>query len=65
MSWIVQDEDNKIYRFLFAATEPMVYPIRKFLSRFEFFNSTPIDMSFIVALLVLMLATTFLAGSVV
>ena len=65
MSWLAQDEDNKIYRFLFAATEPFVYPIRKLLSKFEFFNSMPIDMSFMVAIIVLMITTTLLAGSFV
>jgi len=65
MSWLAQDEDNKIYRFLFAATEPFVYPIRKLLSKFEFFNNMPIDMSFMAAIIVLMVATTFLAGNFV
>ena len=62
MSWFSQDEDNKIYKFLFAATEPFVYPIRKFLSKFEFFSNMPIDMSFLVAMLVLIVATMFLSG---
>ena len=63
MSWFSQDEDNKIHRFLFAATEPFVYPIRKFLSKFEFFSNMPIDMSFLAAMLVLIILTTFLAGT--
>ena len=64
-SWFSQDEDSKISRFLFAATEPFVYPIRKLLSKFEFFNNVPIDMSFIVALLILMITTTVLTGTLV
>ena len=62
MSWFSPDEDNKIARFLFAVTEPFVYPIRKLLSKFEFFNSVPIDMSFFVAMMILILCTTFLNG---
>ena len=65
VSWFLQDEDSKVSRFLFAATEPLVYPVRKFLSRFEFFNNMPIDMSFLVAMLLLMICTTFLAGTFV
>jgi len=64
MSWFSQDEDSKIHRFLFAATEPFVYPLRKFLNKFEFFNSIPIDMSFLVAMLILIIVTTFLASTI-
>ena len=60
MSWFSQDEDNKLSRFLFAATEPFVYPIRKVLNKFEFFSNMPIDMSFMAALLILLICTTFL-----
>ena len=63
MSWFSQDEDNRLSRFLFAATEPFVYPIRKFLNRFEFFNNMPIDMSFLFAMVILIMCTTFLQGS--
>ena len=59
MSWFSPDEDNKIARFLFAATEPFVYPIRKVLNRFEFFSSMPIDMSFLFAMIILIMCTTF------
>ena len=65
MSWFSQDEDNKLSRFLFAATEPFVYPIRKFLNRFEFFNSMPIDMSFMAAMLILLICTTFLNNTLI
>jgi len=63
MSWFSQDEDNRLSRFLFAATEPFVYPIRKFLNRFEFFNNMPIDMSFMAALFILLICTTFLSST--
>ena len=65
MSWFSQDEDNKLSRFLFAATEPFVYPIRKFLNRFEMFSNMPIDMSFMAALLILLVCTTFLNGTLI
>jgi len=63
MSWFSQDDDNKLSRFLFAATEPLVYPIRKFLNKFEFFSNMPIDMSFLVAVLILIICTTFLSST--
>jgi uncharacterized protein YggT (Ycf19 family) len=61
-SWFSQDEDNKLTRFLFVATEPFVYPIRKFLNKFEFFSNMPIDMSFMAAMLILIICITFLNG---
>ena len=63
MSWFSQDEDNKIYKFLFVATEPFVYPIRNLLNKFEIFSNMPIDMSFLVAMFILIICTTFLAGT--
>ncbi|MCL2773226.1 MAG: YggT family protein [Oscillospiraceae bacterium] len=64
MSWFSPDEDNKIARFLFLVTEPFVYPIRQLLNRFEFFSSIPIDMSFLFAMIVLILCTTLLSGTI-
>jgi uncharacterized protein YggT (Ycf19 family) len=65
MSWFSQDEDSKLSRFLFAATEPFLYPIRKVLNRFEFFSNMPIDMSFMAALLILLVCTAFLNGTLI
>ena len=60
MSWFSPDEDNKLAQFLFLVTEPFVYPVRQFLNKFEFFSNMPIDMSFVVAMVVLVLCTTLL-----
>jgi YggT family protein len=60
MSWFSPDEDNKLAQFLFMTTEPIVYPIRQLLNKIEFFGNMPIDMSFLVAMVVLMLCTTLL-----
>ena len=62
-SWFSPDEDNKIARFLYVITEPFVYPIRKLLSKFDFFNNIPIDMSFMVAMVILIVCTSVLGGS--
>ena len=34
MSWFVQDGSSKVYDFLYYATEPVVCPVRKLLSKF-------------------------------
>ena len=63
MSWFSPDEENKIAQFLFVITEPFVYPIRKLLTKFDFFNNIPIDMSFMVAMVILIICTSVLGGS--
>ena len=65
MSWFSPDEDNKIAQFLFLVTEPFVYPIRQIMNKFEFFSSMPIDMSFMFAMIILIILTTILNGSFV
>jgi YggT family protein len=63
MSWIFPDEENKISQFLFVVTEPFVYPIRQLLNKFEFFSSMPIDMSFMFAMIILIVFTSVLNGN--
>jgi len=65
MSWFFPEEDNKIARFLFVITEPLVYPIRQLLSKIEFFNTVPIDMSFLFAMIILIILTTALGGGLI
>ena len=64
MSWIAPEEENKIARFLYAVTEPFVYPIRQLLSKVELFSSMPIDMSFMVAFIVIVLCIALLNNTV-
>ena len=63
MSWFSPDEDNKIAQFLYVVTEPFVYPIRKLLNKFDFFNNIPIDMSFMFAMFILIICTSILNSS--
>ena len=46
LSWLPIDEDNPLVRFLHTMTEPVIYPVRIFLERFDLFQGLPIDMSF-------------------
>lgn len=62
LSWFSPDEDNKVARFLFFVTEPIVAPIRNLISKIDFFNNIPIDMSFIFAFIILTLLTTVLGA---
>lgn len=62
MSWFSPDDSNGIARFLTAVTEPFVHPIRQLLNKFDLFSGIPIDMSFMVAFIVLIICTTMLTG---
>jgi len=62
MSWFSPDEDNKLARFLFMTTEPLVYPVRQILTKINFFNNIPIDMSFMFVMIILIICTTVLGG---
>lgn len=52
-SWLPLDDDNPILQFTYAVTEPLILPIRAILERFEFFASSPLDISFFVTFLLL------------
>lgn len=53
LSWLPLDDDNPILQFTYAVTEPCIIPIRMILERFEFFASSPLDISFFVTFLLL------------
>ena len=53
MSWLPIDEDSNLSNFLYAMTEPVIYPVRLLLDRFDALNDLPIDISFIVAFILL------------
>lgn len=63
-SWIPSSRDSGIYRISYTVTEPILRPIRDMLFRFDWARRCPIDLSFIVVILLvnaLSGATTYLA----
>ena len=62
LSWFPIREDNPILLFVHMVTEPIVAPIRKLLDRLGWFRNLPIDMSFLVAVLLLSLVSTLLSA---
>ena len=55
MSWLPVDEESAMFRFLIVVTEPIILPVRKLLERSETIASLPIDLSFMVAYLLLII----------
>jgi YggT family protein len=59
-SWIMMDEDNTFIRFVNIVTEPIIMPIRKLIEKVEFLRNMPIDISFFIAFLVLVILQNIL-----
>ncbi len=55
MSWFVQDDSpSRIYDFLYYATEPVIYPVRRLLHKLGLDgDGMMIDISFLVTLVIL------------
>ena len=56
MSWFVQDDDgpSRIYDFLYYATEPVIYPVRRLLQKLGLAgDGMMIDISFLVTVIIL------------
>ena len=60
MSWIMAEEDNAFTRFIGTITDPIIIPIRMVLEKFEFVRNMPIDISFFVAFLLLVIIQNML-----
>ncbi|NKE70409.1 YggT family protein [Candidatus Manganitrophus noduliformans] len=59
ISWVNPDPYNPIVQFLYKITEPVLYPLRKLMRTY----STGIDLSPLVAILIIMFLRQFLVSS--
>lgn len=60
LSWFV-DEGNVVYRFTALVVEPVVRPVRLLLYKLNWFQDMPIDMSYLMAFLLVSIVGLFLA----
>ena len=58
-SWFPMVE-NKFTDFLYAVTEPFIYPVRMLYQKMNWFTSLPIDMSFFVTYIILSILLMYL-----
>ena len=63
LSWFIMGEPSKIGAFLFVVTEPVILPIRALCNRFGWFRGLPIDMPFLLTMVLLSFAGIFLQSS--
>lgn len=54
-SWFPVNDDSPVIRFLYAITEPVIYPVRAVLGRSELVQSIPIDVPFFVTMIIIYL----------
>ena len=59
LSWFL-DESNPIYSFLSNITEPIITPIRKLLGNLRIVSGYPVDISYLVTLVILIILRTVL-----
>ena len=60
LSWFDVNTENPLIKFLFAMTEPVVYPVRLLFEKMNWFQSVPIDMSFSATFLILFVLETLI-----
>ncbi len=60
LSWFPMEE-SRFSNFLYGITEPVIYPVRALFIRMNWFQQSPLDMSFMVTFLLLSLLTTVLS----
>jgi len=63
LSWVMPEEDSALLRFLYAVTEPVIFPVRALLDRVDFFRGFPIDLSFMITFILLSILETALIAA--
>ena len=62
LSWIDPDMSFRFSAFLYTVTEPVIQPIRKLCYTMNWFQRTPIDVPFMITVLLVILAQMLLEG---
>jgi YggT family protein len=60
LSWLPIDDDHPVLNIVYMITEPFIYPIRSLLHRFELFRSLPIDVSFMITAMLIVIASALI-----
>ncbi len=60
LSWFTMGEQNRIGAFLYVVTEPIIMPIRNLCNRFGWFQGLPLDMPFLITVVLLSFGGIFL-----
>lgn len=55
LSWFMQGETSRFTVFLYVITEPLILPVRRLIDRMGWFQGSPIDFSFLITNLLLVM----------
>ena len=61
LSWFDQTGESRISGFLYYLTEPVIAPIRALCTRMHWFEGFPLDIPFLITVLVLAVMQTLLS----
>lgn len=61
LSWLPLSDDNKIEAFVYGITEPIIYPVRVILERFDGLANFPLDIPFFLTFIILSLLSSILS----
>ena len=57
-SWFDPMQENRFHNFLMVLTEPVIYPIRALCAKRHWFESLPMDIPYLITILLLSLFQT-------
>lgn len=60
LSWVRLPEDNQFVKIVYQVTEPILLPIRSLMSRFMSGGGIPLDLSPLIAILLIQFLTSFI-----
>jgi YggT family protein len=60
LSWIDPDMSFRVSAFLYTITEPVIQPIRRLCQKMDWFQRTPIDVPFMITVLLVIVAQMIL-----
>jgi len=60
LSWLPFDDSSPLVEFVSMVTEPIIIPVRIVMDKFNLFSDLPIDLSFLVAYMLLMFVRVLL-----
>ena len=64
LSWFTMGEQTKLGTFMYVVTEPVIMPIRALCNRFGWFQGIPLDMPFLITMVILSFTGIFLQGAI-
>lgn len=53
LSWFPLEDDHPLVQFFYGITEPVIYPVRVLLERYDVFQGLPIDMAFFITFILI------------